>query len=523
MKSVRIFLIFCIIDCSLLSAQGIVRFSKDKMEDKVRGAWAGKMIGVMYGRSMEFKATGKTYDDNIVWKPEMVENSLLEDDIYGQLSFMMTMERNGLDVPADSLAKNFANAGFPLCHANLQSRKNYFDGIPAALSGKPENNMHADDIDFQIESDFIGFINPGMPRSSNKLCRKVGSIMSYGDGMYGGMYMASLHTFAYLNRDLKYIVINALKSIPAQSDYAKCIKDVLAAYKSDPTNWRAAWLRIQQKWGDLDICVPYHTFNIDAKLNGAFITIALLYGGGDFYKTMEIAVRCGQDTDCNTSNSAAVLGVIYGYDAISDELKSHIPQMADKNFLYTDYSYKKAVQQTLAFIAENVKRNGGVVDNAGYSIKVQSPFAPKLEQAFKNVRMQYQVQVKDKGCWKFDPNWTDFVYGDGDPDLYAVATKSGATLEIEFSGTGVSLLGSWNKDAGKAKVYIDNLFVREIDTYYREEAGKYDVNRAYLFHQFGLKDGKHRLKVVVSGDRNPHSSGNKLYVERMIAYKTVSK
>ena len=126
-------------------------------------------------------------------------------------------------------------------------------------------------------------------------------------------------------------------------------------------------------------------------------------------------------------------------------------------------------------------------------------------------------------AWKFSGEWVDFVYGDGDNDLYAEALKPGASLEINFSGTGVSLLGSWNKDAGKAKVYIDGRFIREIDTYFREEAGKYDVNRAYLFHQFGLKDGKHTLKLVVSDGKNPASSGNKLYVERMIAYKTVSK
>jgi hypothetical protein len=119
--------------------------------------------------------------------------------------------------------------------------------------------------------------------------------------------------------------------------------------------------------------------------------------------------------------------------------------------------------------------------------------------------MNYQVQVKDKANWKFDSKWKDFVCGDGDNDLYALATTPGATVEIDFTGTGVSLLGSWNVDAGKAKVYIDNWFIKEIDTYYREEAGKYDLNRAYLFHQFGLRKGKYTLKVIFSEEKNAHS------------------
>jgi len=516
-------LLFLTLTLYSFAEKGHIAFSKNEMEDKVRGAWAGKMIGVMYGREMEFKATGVMYTGAITWTPQLVEKSLLEDDIYGQMNFMMTLERCGLDVPVDSLAKNFANAKFPLCHANLQSRKNYLDGVPVADLGKPEQNIHADDIDFQIESDFIGFINPGMPQSANRLSQKVGSIMAYGDGLYGGMYISAMHSYAYRSANVERIVINALLSIPSESAYALCIEDVLKAYHEEPKDWKKAWTKIQQKWGSVDICAPYHVFNIDAKLNGAFVTLGLLYGGGDFRKTMEITIRCGQDTDCNTSNAAAVLGLIGGYKAIPEDLKSYIPTIADKDFLHTNYSYNKVVQQTLIFIAENIVQNGGFVGDDHYSVKLQTPVAPTLEQGFSDIQMDYQVQMKDKSQWKFDTNWTDFVYGDGDNDLYALSTNPGATVEIAFTGIGVSLLGSWNVDAGKAKVYIDDRFIKEIDTYYREEAGKYDVNRAYLFHQFGLKQGKHTLKLVVSETRNPNSVGNKLYIERLIAYKCATK
>ena len=71
-------------------------------------------------------------------------------------------------------------------------------------------------------------------------------------------------------------------------------------------------------------------------------------------KTIEIAIRCGQDTDCNAANAAAVLGIIQGYEAIDEELKSHIPEMADKPFLYTDISFNKAVSLTQSFAEENI-------------------------------------------------------------------------------------------------------------------------------------------------------------------------
>ncbi|WP_353329687.1 ADP-ribosylglycohydrolase family protein [Bacteroides sedimenti] len=498
-----------------------VKMPVSEMEDKVKGAWAGKMIGVMYGREMEFKAIGTMYTDSIPWTPQLVEKSLLEDDIYGQLNFMMTMERLGLDAPVDSLAASFANAKFPLCHANLQGRKNYFDGIKAADLALPENSFHSDDIDFQIESDFIGFINPAMPISANRLCKKVGSIMSYGDGMYGGMFVSSLHALAYQSKDIYWIINNALLSIPQKSTYAKCIMDVLTAYKEDSQNWQYAWKKIQDKWGEDDVCAPYHKFNIDAKLNGAYVVIGLLYGSGDLKKTMEITIRCGQDTDCNSANAAAVIGVMSGYNSISQELKSYIPEIADKNFLHTDYSYNKVVSQTISFVKENVLNNGGKVDNENYIIKAQKPVAPRLEQGYSNMKMAYQVQMNEKDKWRFEGNWKNFVYGDGDNDPYRVASKPGDAVEIDFTGEGVSLLGSWNVDGGKAKVYIDGKFIKEIDTYFREEAGKYDVNRAYLFHKIGLKPGKHTLRVIASENKNRASTGNKLYVERILVYKSL--
>ena len=44
-------------------------------------------------------------------------------------------------------------------------------------------------------------------------------------------------------------------------------------------------------------------------------------------------------------------------------------------------------------------------------------------------------------------------------------------------------------------------------------------NRAYLFYTSDLPAGHHKLKLVNSAERNPRSSGNKLYVEKILAYK----
>jgi len=288
-------------------SEGFKSIGPDELKDKIAGGWAGKMAGVTYGAPTEFRAQGKIYTDSIKWKPSDIRGSMWQDDIYVQLTFLMAMDKYGIDAPSKKYQEMFAKAGYPLWHANMQARKNYYDSIFAPLSGMPEYNIHADDIDFQIEADYIGFMCPGMPGTASEIADKIGRIMNYGDGVYGGIFVAALYAEAFFESDIKAIIEKALLSLPSGSDYYKIVRDVIKLHDQYPGDWEAAWKELEAKWGDVDICGAGSPFNIDAKLNGAYIVMGLLYGDGDPMKTLEISTRCGQDSDCNPSNALAVL------------------------------------------------------------------------------------------------------------------------------------------------------------------------------------------------------------------------
>ena len=107
------------------------------LKDKIAGGWAGKMIGVTYGAPTEFAAKGKIYEDTIRWTPADIRGSLWQDDLYVQLTFLMTMDQYGINAPAKKFQEMFAKAGYPLWHANVQARKNYYDSIFPPASGSP--------------------------------------------------------------------------------------------------------------------------------------------------------------------------------------------------------------------------------------------------------------------------------------------------------------------------------------------------------------------------------------------------
>ncbi|NJK94268.1 MAG: hypothetical protein HC905_04395 [Bacteroidales bacterium] len=81
--------------------------------------------------------------------------------------------------------------------------------------------------------------------------------------------------------------------------------------------------------------------------------------------------------------------------------------------------------------------------------------------------------------------------------------KAGDELEFTFEGTGITLMGNWVKDAGKADVYLDGKLHRTIDSYYNwNNQEHHDIN---LWHAFNLQPGKHTVKVLVKGEKRPES------------------
>ena len=57
----------------------------------------------------------------------------------------------------------------------------------------------------------------------------------------------------------------------------------------------------------------------DAPCSIGIITLALLYGDGDFEKTLCLATNCGEDTDCTAGTVGAIIGIIKGNDALPEK------------------------------------------------------------------------------------------------------------------------------------------------------------------------------------------------------------
>ena len=456
-----------------------VTLTKQELRNKIMGGWAGQTIGCTFGGPTEFNFRATFIPDYmpIKWNEDLMkwyyENGPgLYDDIYMDLTFVQVFNDKGIDAPASDFALAFANAEYLLWHANMAARYNILNGIMPPESGNWVNNPHAEDIDFQIEADFAGLMSPGMVNASAEICDKIGHIMNYGDGWYGGVYVAAMYSLAFVSSDINYIVNEALKVIPAQSTYYQCMKDLINWHKQYPDNWKMTWFKMQEKWGE-DIGCPdgvFETFNIDAKINSAWILMGLLYGDGDFGKTVDISARCGDDSDCNPASSGGILGAIIGYDKIPAFWKQGLDKVEDMDFAYTTMSLNDTYDMSFRQALQIIERNGGSVSDNSVTIDVQTPKPVALEVGFKD---HYPVERR------------------------SLNTRFVNEASFEFEGVGFEVTGRTTKTGDKdytfdVEMYIDGKLVET-----SKLPTKYIIRKPTPFWHFQLPQAKHTVRFKI--------------------------
>ncbi|MDP8222084.1 MAG: ADP-ribosylglycohydrolase family protein [Candidatus Lernaella stagnicola] len=353
------------------------------LEDKIQGSWVGQMAGVTWGAPTEFHYRGEIMPDGEVpeWEPTRINRGFNQDDIYVEIPFLDVMSTYDVTAGWVAFGEAFRDTQFILMHANLAARRNLRDGIPAPDSGHYTNNEHCDDIDWQIESDFVGAICPGLVNPAVDIAWRAGHVMNFGDGVLGGVFIAAMHSAAFFAEDLVDIISAGRRVLPEGSKYRMVVDDVIAWY-TEGRSWEVTWQLLQDKWGADDRCPGFENrldenYNIDAIVNGAYVLIGLLYGDGDFEQSMRIAMRCGQDSDCNPSSVGGILGNWMGLSQIPDKFKRELE--SDRRFMFTDYTFEDVISTTLDLSRQVMLQAGAVVEGVGEDEVWTIPFTEEIQ------------------------------------------------------------------------------------------------------------------------------------------------
>ncbi|MDD2268826.1 MAG: ADP-ribosylglycohydrolase family protein [Eubacteriales bacterium] len=352
--------------------------SEDEIYDKILGSWVGQAAGVVWGATTEFQYQRAMIPDD---KVPVIESLNLndvsyQDDLYVELPFIDAMKEYGVNCSLKQLADKFRDSEFGLDHANKIGRQNLRNGIEAPMSGHYTNNFHSDDIDWQIEADFLGHLYPGMVSEAAERAFEIGHIMNYGDGVYGGVFVTAMHAAAFTADSYKDIIDAGIASIPEDTQFRLLINDIVK-WHSEGMIWQECWQKLDEKWDPTKRCLWYAngTANIDAKMNSGYILIGLLYGEGDFNKSMQISMQCGQDSDCNPSSVGAILGNFYGFEKLPEVWKSKIDLTGFK-FSFTEHTMKSAVDLNFELALELLESKGFNNTDGNWEITTSEEIVP---------------------------------------------------------------------------------------------------------------------------------------------------
>lgn len=307
----------------------------NKMLERIYSGFIGMNVGIRLGAPIEpaawdFRRIEQLCGD-IRGYVRDYKNFAADDDVNGPVYFLRGLLDNGVrrELTPQAVGEawlNYARDGIGLywwggegVSTEHTAYNNLKKGIPAPQSGSIEQNgiILAEQIGGQIFIDTWGLINLGDPHKAAQMAMTAASVSHDGNGVYGAAFLAACIAAAYDAKSVDGILDAGMAEIPADSTYAAVVNAVRGFHKENPDDWRACMQFLIDNWGYDKYAGVCHIIP-----NAGVCVLGMLYGAGDFSRTIEIAAMCGWDTDCNAGNIGTVLGVYCGLESIPAHYRS---------------------------------------------------------------------------------------------------------------------------------------------------------------------------------------------------------
>ena len=303
--------------------------------DKVLACWIGKNIGGTMGTPYE----GKRQMNDIQGFSTEEGVILPNDDLDLQLVWLLAVERLGLNrIDSKILGEFWSSFVTPHWNEYGIGKVNMADGILPPLSGDAHNSWRHSNGAW-IRTEIWAALAPACPDVAIRYAYEDGSVdHGTGEGTVAAVFVAALESAAFVVSDIRTLINIALSKIPPESRMAKSIVKLLECYDSG-MDYKQAREVIRELNSDIG------TGWFEAPSNVSYAVLGLLWGEGDFKKSMIYAINCGDDTDCTGATVGSVLGIMGGTKCIPEDWKRHIGDgivtISIKNGANMDLSEKK--------------------------------------------------------------------------------------------------------------------------------------------------------------------------------------
>ena len=314
--------------------------SKAKRQNHIAGAWLGRCAGCLLGKPIEgvrspklqqlMKRAGYREIPDYLWRlPGLTEKDYLEldfenlwnyrklgsfpgdDDTNYTVMAMAMVKQKGIHFTPSDVA-DFWMANIPIlrtCTAERVAYRNFADNIEPPNSAIVRN-PYREWIGAQIRADFYGYVALGQPELAAELAWRDASISHVKNGIYGAMWVAAMLAVAMTQTETRRIIEIGLTEIPETSRFHEAIIEILNRHAAGDSYFDTLQY-IHQCWDETNWHHWCHTV-----ANAQIVTMGLLYGEGDYEKSITRAVLTCFDTDCNGATVGSIMGMMLGAQAL---------------------------------------------------------------------------------------------------------------------------------------------------------------------------------------------------------------
>ena len=291
----------------------MLKLNKASYLDKLHAAWLGKNIGGTLGAHYEGTREPLDVRGFISKSGEPLPN----DDLDLQLVWLVALERIGASrLDTNRLADFWLDCLPPYWNEYGTAKTNLRFGLLPPMSGEVDNERWKASNGAWIRSEIWASLAPGLPDVAIRYAVADGMVdHGLAEGTLAEVFTVTLQSLAYIESDIRRLLESALSKIPAESMVAQTVRLVMDCYDSG-VDYREARERVVSFNKELGW--------FQAPGNLGFVAIGLLYGEGDFKKSLIYAVNCGDDTDCTAATIGATLGIIDGTKAIPEDWRQFV-------------------------------------------------------------------------------------------------------------------------------------------------------------------------------------------------------
>ena len=255
--------------------------------DQVSACWLGKCLGGAIGMAYE----------GVPWRPDLREEDIFlqdvpNDDLELQLVWLRALEEYGTALDHAALGKiwlKYIPHGVDEYAVALRNLKR---GIFPPASGW-KDNFFADGMGAAIRSEIWAAVFAGRPDAAGYFASLDASVDHWGDGVYAEVYMAMAECFAFEMPNPDAALKKALAYLP-ECRLSRALREVHRLFDAGTESGEAREIL----WRTFR-----HPNFTDCVMNLATVTFALLWGDGDFIRTILLAVNMGRDTDCTAATA----------------------------------------------------------------------------------------------------------------------------------------------------------------------------------------------------------------------------